>query len=237
LPDKSSKAELHRALGDIRELLEHPITHQKHGQLKSRLGIIASSSISQSHADLAGSLLRFVDIAENQPATSPGESRWWSSVRMVRRSIPSGIALGTHTLLAIGLLMMGLLMLKNPANTWLSQWLPQAIVLILRDVAGRHIDATISPFLTTVRLSFEMTLGFGLILSAGLLAAGRTRSGSALALVTLIISLATVNILLFYFEQFSSIITTSIQFLLVFVLIRYRRRLTPRAGDGAAHII
>ena len=41
--------------------------------------------------------------------------------------------------------------------------------------------------------------------------------------VGLFMSLTTMNILLFYFEQFSTIITAAIQFLLIAGLLVYRR--------------
>ena len=130
-PDTSPDAELHRALGDIRGVLEHPIKTQKHGQLQSRLGMIAGSSTSQSHTDLARSLLSFVEAVGSQPASSSRGLRMWWDERLARRTIPSGTVGHSRTLLAIGLLIVGLLTLKNPASTWLSEWLPQDVALVL----------------------------------------------------------------------------------------------------------
>ena len=236
-PDTSPDAELHRALGDMREVLEHPIKAQKRGRLQSRLDRIAGSSTAPSHADLARSLLRFVEAVGSQPASSSPGPRWWSKVRVASRTFPSATVGHSRTLLAIGLLIVGLLMLKNPANTWISEWLPQDLARVLGDVAGRHIDPTTSPVWFDVRLALEVTLGFLLVVSAGLLAAGRVRIGSALAFIVLILSLTTLNLLLFYFEQFSTIITTTIQFVLVFALIRYRRRPQLAEADPASQVL
>ena len=49
------------------------------------------------------------------------------------------------------------------------------------------------------------------------------RLGTAVGNVGLFMSLTTMNILLFYFEQFSTIITAAIQFLLIAGLLVYRR--------------
>jgi hypothetical protein len=122
----------------------------------------------------------------------------------------------------------GLLTLKNPASIWAAQWLPDDAARLLAAVAGRHIDAASSPFWFDMRLILEVTLGLALLASAALLAVGRVKAGSGLALIAVIASLTTLTLLLYYFEQFSTIITTTIQFVLVMALIRYRRRLTTR---------
>jgi hypothetical protein len=224
-PDTGPDAELHRALGDMREMLEHPLKAQKRGKLRSRLGGIASSSAAPSHADLARSLLRFVEAAGAQPDSSAQAARPESRVRLAIRTLSPASFDRSRTFLAVGLLFVGLLTLKNPSNFWVSARLPQDIARVLGDVAGRHIDPTTSPAWFEVRLALETVLGVVFLGSAGLLAVGRVRIGSALAFTALIFSLTTLNVLLFYFEQFSTIITTSIQFALVFALIRYRRRL------------
>jgi hypothetical protein len=131
-------------------------------------------------------------------------------------------------MLAIGLLFVGLLTLKNPASIWAAQWLPDDAARFLAVVAGRHIDAATSPFWFGIRLVLEVTIGFALLASAALLAVGRVKAGSGLALIAATASLTTLTLLLYYFEQFSTIITTTIQFVLVMALIRYRRRLTTR---------
>jgi hypothetical protein len=227
-PDKSPDAELHRALGDIRGLLERPIETPKHGRLLSRLSVIAGSSASPSHTELARSLQRFVEDEESQVASSSPRPRRWSVVRTARRAIAPAAAAYSPTVLAIGLLVVGLLTLKNPTSVWAAQWLPHDVAQGLATVAGRHIDAATSPFWFDIRLALEVSLGLVLLTSAGLLAVGRVKAGSGLALIALIAYLTTLNLLLYYFEQFSTIITTTIQVVLVIALIRYRRRLTAR---------
>ena len=58
----------------------------------------------------------------------------------------------------------------------------------------------------------------------GWLLLGRDRLGTALGFVGLLLSLVAVNLLTFYFEQFSTIVAASVQFLLLIGVIRYRQR-------------
>ena len=76
MPDSSPNAELHRALGDIRQLLEQPLQPERYARLESALDSIARNSAAESKADLARSLLSFVRAQGNPVAAAPaGRSR------------------------------------------------------------------------------------------------------------------------------------------------------------------
>ncbi|MGE5248921.1 MAG: hypothetical protein ACM3QS_01805 [Bacteroidota bacterium] len=223
MPDSSPNADLHRALDDITQLLENPLKPERRLKLESYLDNLAHTAPVESQADLARSLLIFVR-GQADAAEVPASRRSWQ----IREHLPRRIAsLGSiRTLrffLVTGLLGIGLLTLKNPAFVLLAGWLPPGILDFLGQVAGRHIEAATAPFLFELRTVLEMVLGFLLLASAVLLVAGRPKQGSALGSVSLLLSLTTVSLLLFYFEQFSTIISTTIQFVLLTGLIYYRR--------------
>ena len=226
-PDKHPNPELRRALRDILNLLEHPLEDERRARLESNLDIIARSAAEGGHSELALSLLNFVR-AQEQPVILAPASR---SRRLVvplplgMPSLPSAAFLRIP--LALGLLGIGLLTFKNPAGFLLAGWLPPAISGLLAQVSGRHIEAVTAPFLFELRIVLELVIGSLLLASSFLLMARRPRQGSALGSVALLLSLTTINPLLFYFEQFSTIITTTVQFVLLSGLIYYRRRLGP----------
>lgn len=225
MSDSSPDAELYRALGDIQQLIEHPLEPERQVQLESYLDAIAKASDAESHADLARALLRFVK-AQKSPVVAAPARPWWRVREHIQRPMA---VLGSENqlriLLVIGLLAIGLLTLKNPADILLAGRLPPMIGNVLGQVAGRHIEATNAPFWFEVRMILEFVVGFLLVASASLLAVGRVNQGSALGTLGLLLSLTTVNLLLFYFEQFSTIITTTVQFILLSGLFYYRRRL------------
>jgi hypothetical protein len=226
-PDDSPHAELHRALGDIREMLEEPITPGRNAQLRSRLDRIASKSPNPGHVDLAKSLMRFVENEQQEAARPPKEhpaDAALSGLQRFGQRIPPNTF---RTLLAIGILSIGLLTLKNPTHVLLDPWLPQGIHKVMESLyAGRQIDPASAPSWFTARVVLEVVLGTFFLLSAGLVAAGRKKWGSILGIGALLLSLTTVNLLLFYFEQFSTVITTVIQFLLLLGLLYWRQSTT-----------
>jgi hypothetical protein len=60
--------------------------------------------------------------------------------------------------------------------------------------------------------------------TGGLLAASKNRLGAPLNYLRLLLSPTTADILLFYFEQLSTSLTTAIQFLVLIGVFIYRRR-------------
>lgn len=225
--DTAPNAELHKALDQFQDMLVGPFKPQEQELLESRLERIASDSISIKHAEVARALLKFVQEQGPNVSSTRAKSQFWLN-RLVRK-------ITVHLLsdeflrlsLIVGLTVIGLLTLKNPIQVLFANWLPPTVDIFLKNLySGRHIDATTLPFWFNIRLVLELIVSGLLLTSAGLLIAKRTREGVRLAYVALLLSLTTVNLLLFYFEQFSTIMTTLIQFTLLLEIIYYRRRLT-----------
>jgi hypothetical protein len=173
--------------------------------------------------------LKFVqENAPVSPSTQTDSQRW--IIRPIRKLT---VRLLSDEFLRISLITgisaIGFFTMKNFIQVVFARWLPPAIDIFLKNLySGRHIDAAASPFWFNVRLILELVVGSMLLTSAGLLIARRTREGLRLAYAALLASLTTVNLLLFYFEQFSTIMTTLIQFTLLMEVVYFRSRLLKR---------
>ena len=127
----------------------------------------------------------------------------------------------------LGLTGLGLVTLKDPVTVLLGSRLPPGVISLLSSMRmGRYIDPSTAVFWSSVRLGLEIVVGFLFLGSAGLLIARRSRLGAEAGYLALLLSLTTLDILLFYFEQFSTIITTTFQVLLWIGIIVYRRHKT-----------
>ncbi len=62
-----------------------------------------------------------------------------------------------------------------------------------------------------------------LLISCALFVVGKDRTACALAYLSLLLSLTTVDLLLFYFDQFSTIITAIIQFCVFMGTVYYQQ--------------
>jgi len=225
--DEAPNAKLHQAIDHFQDLLVAPAKPHEHSLLRARLEQIINDSASKKHADLAQAILNFVQedappvpSTQTPPAHPLGHRIQTMLVRLLSDEF-------MRISLAIGLLAIGLLTLKNPFQVAFGNWLPPAISIFLQNLySGRHIDPSTSPLWFGIRLVLEVTVGSLFIVSVIRLFRKQIQKGVRLAFIALIVSLTTVNLLLFYFEQFSTIMTTLIQFILLLEVIYYQRRLT-----------
>ena len=74
------------------------------------------------------------------------------------------------------------------------------------------------------RQTLEGVVGVLLLTSAGLLATRREQVGLRLGYFSLLLYLLTVNFLILYFDQFTTILATVAQFGLLIAMLRYRQR-------------
>ncbi len=218
-----NRDEITKAFESIWESLHHPLPSREYMRLKTRLEGFVNSAPSRRYADLAEALLKFLDtdasrihVPRNKLVKSIGLTRRKTAHLFSDRYL--------RIYLMLGLLAIGLLNLKNPISILLARWLPPNISALLAIYAGRHVEAATSPLWSSIRLILEVSVGVLLLTAAGLLAVKRNRQGAAMGYVALLLSLTTVDVLLFYFEQFSTIITTMIQFLLLIGIVIYQRR-------------
>jgi hypothetical protein len=224
--DEIPDARLHQAIDQFQDMLVGPVKPEEHGSLKERLEQIINNSNSKKHADLAQALLDFVQ--EDAPPIPPAQTKPNQWIDHLTRKATVHLLSDTflRVSLIVGLLGIGLLTLKNPIQVLFAKWLPPAFDIFLQSLySGRHIDAATSPLWFGIRLILEVIVGGLFIISAGFLISKRTKAGVRLAYIALLLSLSTVNMLLFYFEQFSTIMTTLIQFTLLVEVIYYQRRL------------
>jgi hypothetical protein len=218
-----ARDELTNVFENIREALHHPITSREYLRLKTSLEGVVNSAPTRRYADLAEALLKFLEPDATRSHNPP--NKLGISIGLAKRKIARLFSdRYLRIYLMLGLLAIGLLNLKNPLSILLARWLPPNLSALLGMYAGRHVEAATSPLWSSIRLILEVGVGVLLLTAAGLLAVKRNKQGAAMGYVALLLSLTTVDILLFYFEQFSTIITTAIQFLLLIGIVVYQRR-------------
>jgi hypothetical protein len=83
-----------------------------------------------------------------------------------------------------------------------------------------------------VHLGMLSAVGLVLFTAAGLLWIGKQRRAINLAYVGMLSSLTMVNLLVFYYDQFSAIVSAALQLVILLGILRYRRRfLRSRVDD------
>jgi hypothetical protein len=215
------RVELVQALEIIREQLYRPLEPVEREHIEGDLSKVIAGDSDALHQDIAKHLL---ELVRSDPRTAP-ETRpaWW--LRLTRQLEQWLTERRLSWLLGVGMVLLGLVTLKNPLQVWLEHVIPNsALVAFLQSHAGRQIAPADAPVLFNTRLVLEVLVGLLLLVSVGLLAAGKKRLACNLGYLSLLVSLVVLDMLLFYFEQFSTVAIVLLQFAVLFGVIFYRRK-------------
>ena len=98
------------------------------------------------------------------------------------------------------------------------------IQVLVDQITHGRVTGTTSLAWLTAGIALKAALGLALLAGIGIILAKREEQGLRLIFFVLLLFLTVVNLLEFYFEQFSTIVPATVQFVLMLLLIHYRRR-------------
>lgn len=224
-PPPDPRAELYWVLDALEEVLDHDLDPHERTELKARLQAIANNSQEPAFSQLANNLLAFLESESLSlaPVIPTFWARWLARLQAIEQRLVSRDRLravltgGLGALSLVALVKLGRLLLAAMDPAHLEQMAAEMVAV------GRVASASgLSWF--SARLALEGAVGLILFLGTIFFLLGKERRGFHFAYLGLLLSLTTVNLLVFYFEQFSTILSALIQFALLLGLLYYRRR-------------
>jgi hypothetical protein len=215
------RAELVQSLEIVREQLYRPLDPIEKAHIERDLSRVMENDSNMLHKDLARHLLELVHsdqrtVPEKPPAIwlriADWSEHWFTEQRLC-------------WLLGVGMALLGFVTLKNPMQVWLERSMPNSVlVAFLHAHSGRQIPAIDALVLYNTRLLLEILVGVLLLVAAGFLLAGKKRVAFNLGYFSLLVSLTVLDMLLFYFEQFSTVLIVGFQFIVLFGVMYYRKK-------------
>lgn len=227
---RDPRIELYHALDGLEEILEHDLDPHERSELEQRLRFVAGQEEQPVMAELADDLLEFleheaIELAARRPPLAERLLSWWQDFE--------GRYIGPLRLRAAltgGLLALSIFILAQTARTVPIGPQPGTLQeMLLRLVEQGILQSESGLNWLLAQIALQTSVGLVLLISASLLIAGKTRSGMAFAYLGLLMALAIVNVLVFYFEQFSTIAMSSVEFVLLLGVLYYRSRYIPKA--------
>ena len=236
-PSRDARSELYRVFDGLQEVLDRDLDAQERADLEAQLHFIAEQKDSPDLARLAEELDKFLDsdslyLVPRTPSLWERFINWLQSVQaryLTRRRLKVALVVGLGLLSAQALLdpLAVALMIVLPADP--SRGLPNLVKL-------GYVRGATSLMGFRFQLALEGAIGVLLLASCILLLMQQERRAMLLGYFALLMSLTTVNLLVFFYEQFSAIALAVIQFGVLMCVIHYRRRhLAPnivRDTDG-----
>jgi len=225
------REQLYRALEAMEEVLDHDLDRRERAELEDSLDRIAAEG---QFGNLAEALKGFLNsegllLAPRRlgrlerwvRAVLVLEARWITPVRLRAILVGGLLALGGFTLARTLRLMVGS---GSPARA--AQKLSELVL-------GGRIGSDRQLGLFQWEVASETGVAALLVLGAALLVLRRDRLAVSTAYAGLLLSLTVVNLLVFYFEQFSAIVTAMVQFILLVGVLRYRSRFLASQRDAS----
>jgi len=224
-PHHSDYAVLIQSMEVITNDLNRPLTAETWAALKADLVDVAHtgpsehSERSQRQDRLAKLLLEYVE-GENRPPKKVTPSRR----QRLRQRASSWLTEKTfRRLLAACLAFLGLIAWKNPVE--FAPWAPPGLTAFLHSLTlGGQISAQDAPDFFAMRVALEVAVGALFLAAAGLLIWRKKAPAVGLGYLALLLAVIMLDIPVFYFEQFSAILTVAFQYLVLLGLLDYRRR-------------
>jgi hypothetical protein len=221
----STRSALYHVLEDLEEVLDQDLSPIEREHILKRLNQIEQSSENQDFSNLINQLKGFIAsetlyLVPHRKGTLERLKGWYLNFErrwVNRRGMQAG--------LAGALFAMGLWTLRYPILVLLNFQATDHLMQLLSDmIKAGLLDSPSSMVWFQVRLGLQAAVGLTLLISAMLIIFGKDRNGITLSFLGLLLSLSTVNLLMFYFDQFSTIISAIMQFILLLIVLYYRHR-------------
>jgi len=224
-PPEDTRADLYRAFDSFQEVLDYDLETQELTALEARLKRVESQDKNPQLAALASSLLNYLKSdAKVIPEYQGFFERLTTRLTELEQRFLTNRML--KILLIVSLLAFGIYSFFDLITAFLAFSSPSYLINLVETLISQgriESDASISWFL--FRLVIQGVVGVLIILSSVFVAIGRERKAINFAYFGLLGSLTTVNLLVFYFDQFKAIYTTLGQLFILLLVVAYRRRL------------
>jgi hypothetical protein len=224
-PQLDVRGSLYAVIEVLQEVLDHSLEPYELVEMKTRLNYIIEEARNPYFKSLANELYDFVESdAIHVEEGNPNQfdkiiSRWnWFEKNYLSEYRVRGVII-------ISLLLLGVPSLIQLLDFSLVANDPIARGVYLKSLALElPIISNNSTMIVLILIMFDGLLGILLSLGATLLLLRRKNWGTEIASIVLVTKLVALNLLLFYIQQFATIITASYQYLILQGIYFYQRK-------------
>lgn len=222
---KPTRAKMYEILERFSEVLDRDLSSYEREQLIKSLVAVQKENCNQDLSVLAESLQIYLQTHKTEADTSQPNFLDRIRIGLFRFERKIFTKRNLKTIIFIGLLGWGIWTLLSPIFYFSTTRNPVELQNFLDQLISNNLINSVSGLTWfEARVILEGSFGLLACIAAALIILKAEKTGVWMGLVSLLISLTVVNLLVFYFEQFSTIIVTALQFVLLILLMRYKQR-------------
>jgi hypothetical protein len=228
---KDPRAQLYYIFQDMEEILDQDLSKEERSHIISTLNQVIKEDSRPDLTKLAINLREFVENDLNYLAKE-NVSIWRRWYRRIRNFEKSHLSQRLYRILLIsGLFAWSLWTLSFPMNILIRIGTPARMQIVLFQLINNQLVRNASGLnVFEARIGLQGSMGLILLIAAVLFIFKKDRQATGLAYVGLLFSLTIVSLLLFYYDQFATIIYAVIQLVLLLAVVHYRRRFLRRSA-------
>lgn len=225
-PSEDDRTELYHALDLLEEVLEHELDHDERNELVKSLEKIRSDSDDDDYRHFANELLHFLSSARLVSSNKNVFISDYFNAFMHRAKHGWLSTRNLHFVCAISMILLGIYTIIFPFRVFLSIISPTQFIELIRPILQSqlvHSSTGLNWF--AARLALEGVEGLMLVVAGVLVLVKKIRYGLSIGQFTFLMLFTTVDLLIFYYDQFSTIVFVTIQLLVYVMISAYQRRL------------
>lgn len=221
----SPRSEMYAALSELTEVLDNDFSEQERKALLKRLTKLQDQQEEKNIQKLTEVLVGYLNsdavriVPQRATVLEKLMERWnhferqWLTKTRLRRIVITGFFIW------------GLIGVFYPSGYWISHHDAAQLESFIQQFLSDRLVRNTSGFnWVEARVFMEGSMGICSIAAAFLILFKKEKVGIWIGYYSLLVTLVLVNILVFYFDQFSTIIFAMLQFLLLVAVIQYKDR-------------
>ncbi len=220
------RAEFYSILQQMEEVIDRDLSETERNEMLERLQQISSKAREKDQVLLARQLIQFLqnpEIISAKPGVSFIEKLREKWLGFEEKHFQRN---RSRFYLAIGLMVLAIWMAVLPIRT-VSLWIrdPANFHELVNPLVLQKIILGVKSFtLYIVLIAIEAVVGFLAFVSSLLMILKSEKTAFSISYLTLLATIAIFNLFIFYFDQFSTIVITIYEFIVIGMLMRHRVR-------------
>jgi hypothetical protein len=221
----TTRSEMYSILERFNEILDQDLSEEEYKDLLDALNDIILNHKEPEMIHLAESLKSF--LLSGKTRKVPDDPWLIDRMRIIARTLESKwlTRRKLKTVILIGLLAWAIWAVFSPIGYFMLSKDPQQFQTFVDQLITNHLVRNASGLnFFEARVLLEGSMGVISFVSVFLLLIKKEKQALWLGIFDLIFTLTVVNLMVFYFDQFSTIVFAAIQFILLILLLRYQKK-------------